>query len=1061
MAKPKLVLRAPLLTASGYGVHSRQIFRALMASDAFDVSTIPIKWGETPYLFDQNDTLLRSIRQLAGKYEQEQRAGVKYDVSVQVTIPNEFEKLARVNVGVTAGIEVDRVSPEWIIKANEKVDLVVVPSEHSLHTYKNVRYQAPDGQALFLKKPSFVAPEGVDTTIFNTDPVPEEVSSRLKLEPDFNFLCVGLGFDRGLGEDRKNLSSLVKWFCERFKDDKTVGLVLKVGLVNNSLVDFETTRRRISELKALAGCTGPYPRVYLVHGRLSDSELAALYKHPKIKAFITLTHGEGFGLPIIEAAACGLPVVATNWSGHLDFLKIDDKNKFVPLDYSMTQIPKSVVWKGVMEEGTQWASVKEEDVKLKMKKLVLSYDKPKEWATELAGHIKENFSLEKVSYTFVTTLIQFLNDHGNSHPQTEEQFITGLKNKFSPNGEPTLLYTMPMSAGDVLVSTGVVSSLKKKFPAHKIIFATDQKYSDLLSGNPDIDQVIQFEEWMMNVPICDRVFDEVYTPNLAIQTIHANWVRGGKGRRLAEEMAFQCSVDLGDYRVARSEFTAGLPENFIAFHPGAGKGQWEARNYIHWQEIVENLGRISGLPVVQIGNSDEPEYKGTVDLRGKTSYSTLADVIGKAKCLVGIDSVTMHMAAVLGTPHVALFGSSYANSTGPARPKGLSVLLETPSRYSCDKACYKYQCSVDKEHPCINEIAPKNVVSQAITILGQPVEDMTAYKEYKPKISGYTHLLNPDEQGMPYLESIGSMLGFCDEVVVVDGGSTDGTLKKIAALGDDRVKVIERKWDWEEPGMDGMQKAYGRAMCTGDFLWQQDADELVHEDDYGKIREIIKRFPKDLNLLHLPVIELWGDSQTVRTDRHSWKWRLSRNDFRLTHGINKDARVVDKTTGKTFAKKGQSDGCEYVDIMTGEFIQHAGFYNAELDRLRQTFPSEYGERMNQIFGQLPSVFHYSWVDIPRKVRSFKSFWNKCWSRLYNDPAPVDRFPDVSTEEDVLRKAEELRKRGGEGQAPTFSLARTNPASMEDWLKGKHDTGGHLHHDEGQAGAPGEITQVAS
>jgi glycosyltransferase involved in cell wall biosynthesis len=111
-------------------------------------------------------------------------------------------------------------------------------------------------------------------------------------------------------------------------------------MVNNSNVDFKNVKNRIQFIKAQTGC-GQFPKITLIHGRLSDLELATLYKNDKVKAFITLTHGEGYGLPIIEAAACGLPVIATNWSGHLDFLKVGGKNKFIPLDYKLEPIPPS------------------------------------------------------------------------------------------------------------------------------------------------------------------------------------------------------------------------------------------------------------------------------------------------------------------------------------------------------------------------------------------------------------------------------------------------------------------------------------------------------------------------------------------------------------------------------------------------------------------------------------------------------------------------------------------------------------------------------------------------
>jgi ADP-heptose:LPS heptosyltransferase/glycosyltransferase involved in cell wall biosynthesis len=1034
----KLLLRAPVLTASGYGVHSRQVLKALIASGEYDISVMACNWGNTSYILDQTP-FFSKIKDLIVKYEMEKAQGnTQYDVSVQVTIPNEFEKMARVNIGITAGIEVDRVSPEWIKKINEKVDLVIVPSEHSKNTMLNVGYNTPEG-ALRVQKPLAVCAEGVDTKYYNTDPVPEGVR-QFDLEADFNYLFVGLGLDKPLGEDRKNLGNLVKWFCERFKDDPNVGLVLKAGIVNGSLMDYEMLLHRIREIKKLVGC-GQYPRVQVIHGRLSDAELAGLYKHPQVKALVSLTHGEGFGLPLLEAAACGLPVVVTAWSGHLDFLQIEGRKRFVPLDFELKEIPESCVWQGVMEKGSQWANPKEDDTKLKLKKLTLSYEKPREWAAELAKHVAEKFSETATGYVLYKSIEEFLQLHKQQNPRNEQEAISFLKKRFDGEGKKTLLYTMPMSAGDVYISTAIVSSLRKKFPDHKIFFATQEKYAPIIRDNPDIDVGMAYENWMQNVPLCEQVFDDVFTPNLSIQTTAANWVKRGKGRLLGNEMAHLCDVEFGEYRIALDP-VEGLPAEYIVLNPGSGKGQWEARNYLHWQEVINNLRAMTGLPVVQVGLPEDPEYKDVVDFRGKTSYNQLATVVKGAKVLLSIDSVTSHLADGLDVPQVSLYGSSYATSTGPVNKKKLAVLLDTPDRYDCDRACYKYTCSVDKDHPCVNEIAPKKVVEETLRQIVMHsdssvlLEKMSEYKEHRQTISGYTHVLNPSRQGYPWRESIQSMLGFCDQVVVVDGGSTDETLEKLKAWAaeDPRLEIAERPWDWEEPGMDGQQKAFGRAMCTGDFLWQQDCDEVVHEEDYEKIKNLVKRFPKEVNLIHLPVVELWGDSTHCRTDRHTWKWRLSRNDYRITHGIFKDARVVDEKTGKTFAKKGMSDGCEYIDMMDYTFVPHAGFYDKGMEMLRRSNPQAFGERMNEIYDELPSVYHYSWADIPRKIRNFRDFWDKCWSNLYNDPAPAPRFPEVKTDEDVLKKAAEMKEQGGEHQkAPVFALKHSNPAVMKNWI----------------------------
>lgn len=309
------------------------------------------------------------------------------------------------------------------------------------------------------------------------------------------------------------------------------------------------------------------------------------------------------------------------------------------------------------------------------------------------------------------------------------------------------------------------------------------------------------------------------------------------------------------------------------------------------------------------------------------------------------------------------------------------------------------------------------------------------YQRMYGKISGYTTTYNAVDY--PFEESIKSMLGFCDEVVVVDGCSTDGTWEKLETLAaqEPKVKIYQNPFDWTEPGMDGMQKAFGRALCESEFLWQMDCDEVVHEKDYEKIRLITKRFPKNSDILHLPVIELWGNEQTVTGRRHSWKWRMSRNKPEITHGINKHAQL--QNGNKTYAKKDMSDGCEYINVMSAEMLPSVGFYNDQIELARLHMPDRYAEGINEVFEHIPPVYHYSWCSIERKLNQLKKggVWDKMWSLLYRQETQ-DRFPGIETPEQVRELAQKLFEQGGEDGDKVkykFELRRSNPAIMKDWL----------------------------
>ncbi len=1045
----KLQFSGPVLTASGYGVHARQLLQAICATGRYDVRVDSLRWGETPFLADPELEWIRKIVAMP--------AHASPDISVQVTIPNEFKRRAPLTVGVTAGIEVDRVSPNWLLACNSEVDLVVVPSEHSRVAFM-IEYQDPQGQKLRLEKPIFVVHEGVDTSVYRPEPALSPLLDKLDV-PAKNFVFTGLGLDKAQGRDRKNVSRLIEYFCKTFKDRADVGLILKIAIVNGSTIDYELVKKRVADIKGSCG-VGKLPKVFVVHGRLPDAGLAEIYNDPRVTAAISLTHGEGFGLPLIEAAACGLPVMATDWSGHLDFLSKAGRKLFVPLEFDLQQLPDESVWPGVMEAGSRWAAVREGDVAIKLQKMAMSSDTPRKWAAELAEHIATTFSLEATGATFTDLLGRAADQLVALRPETQVDQLRRTRDEVRAKG-PSLIYTMPMSAGDVFLSTGVVRALRRKHPGHRVYFATSPQYFDILKGLfvdegkalgvPLVDELIQWQPWMQEPSTLEQIFDHVYTPNMNVQMTWANWIHGGKGRNLIDEFAAQCDV------IADEPLTPqpgnGYETQYVVVHAG---GQKSARAWMHWKELVRNL-RDNGFKVMQVGAADDISVgEVDLDLRGKTDHLQLCGALVQAQAFVGIDSYPMHVAAAMGCKVVAMFGSSYPGSTGPkeralrdfdvvtgVRPTKLR-LLETLDRNGCDRACYKDVCRVDSANPCINNVSPMWVFHDVVDLVDP--ERTTKYTEYRPKLAGYTHILNPKTHGYPYKQSILSMMDFCDEVVVVDGGSTDGSVEELHAfleeeLGKGRkdavndhckLNVITREWDPEEPGMDGMQKAFGRAMVSPDvdFLWQQDADEIVHEDDYQKIIDVCKRFPTDVDLIHLPVVELWGNDRVARTDRHSWKWRLSRNNLRITHGINQAARLTDPKTGRIYAKDGQSDGCEFIDMVTGEFLPHRGFYTKELEQLRTTDPKRYGEVMNEVYEKLPSVWHYSWADIPRKIRNFRDFWDKQWQVLYQTPAKP-RFPEVVTDFDIDVKAIELKCRGGEhGQAETFLLKKAPPKVMD-------------------------------
>lgn len=328
----------------------------------------------------------------------------------------------------------------------------------------------------------------------------------------------------------------------------------------------------------------------------------------------------------------------------------------------------------------------------------------------------------------------------------------------------------------------------------------------------------------------------------------------------------------------------------------------------------------------------------------------------------------------------------------------------------------------------------------------------------KPTISGYVTTLNCIRQGYPYMECIKSMLEFCDEVCVVDGGSDDGTWSELNSLQlssafGNRVVLKQVVRDWNHPRFsvfDGLQKAEARAMCTSDLCWQMDADEVVHEDDVEKILKMVSSFPKGVDLVALPVIEYWGKNDKVRCDITPWKWRMSNNRPNITHGIPKELRLIDEN-GDLYARQG-TDGCDYIDAKTFERIPFVNFYNVEIDNVRSWALNEdknsllkYQEWFNAAINQLPCVFHYSWINFERKIRLYRDTWTRHWQSLYNlsieDTAANNMFFDKQwsevTDEDIKKLSNELEKTGGHiwhtkwnhEIIPHLTIQRTQPKIM--------------------------------
>ena len=394
--KKKIFVKGPVLSQSGYGEQSRFALRALRSrEDLFEVYIQPIGWGQTGWVWEENEFRKWLDERILETQILIQQKQLQPDISLQITIPNEFEKICPINIGYTAGIETDRVAPVWLQKGND-MDKILVVSNHAKNTYSNTVAQAKN------KETGEVFPYKLETpveVVWENTPMATEKEEIMEFTPksDFNFLCVSQ-----MGP-RKNLESTIKWFVEEFID-QDVGLILKTNTRGNSRMDLEHTEGVLELI--LASYPDRKCNVSLLHGDLSEGQMRSLYEYDKVKAMVNISHGEGFGLPLFEAARSCLPIITIGWSGQTDFLSDNGNDMFLKVKHDIAPVQQQAVWEGVIQAESQWAYADQGSYKMALRMMFKKHDEFVKHAEELRDHVNARFSDEVLYDGFCESILK-------------------------------------------------------------------------------------------------------------------------------------------------------------------------------------------------------------------------------------------------------------------------------------------------------------------------------------------------------------------------------------------------------------------------------------------------------------------------------------------------------------------------------------------------------------------------------------------------------------------------------------------------------------------------------
>lgn len=395
MSKLSLAISAPVDTYSGYGARSRDIVKALIKSGKYNISILSQRWGNTRfgYLEEHNEDEISSLI-IPG-------LSAKPDVWIQITVPNEFQPVGKYNIGITAGMETTLVHHNWLDGCN-RMDLILTSSNHSKKVFETSTVDLKDkntgqlARKVKLEKPVEVLFEGLDVEKYfqtKSDPKSELKQQLDSIKESFCYLLVGHWMQGDFGHDRKNVGYTIKSFLESFKTKQNPpALILKTHTATTSILDRERILDKIDSIKKTVK-GGRLPNIYLIHGEVSDSEINQLYNHPKVKVMVSHTKGEGFGRPLLEFSSVGKPIIASGWSGQVDFLSPDDN---IIIGGKLEKVHPTAAVKDMILREADWFTPNDSDVSRAYKLTFKHYKECIKKAKKQRRRTLDNFTFDKM-----------------------------------------------------------------------------------------------------------------------------------------------------------------------------------------------------------------------------------------------------------------------------------------------------------------------------------------------------------------------------------------------------------------------------------------------------------------------------------------------------------------------------------------------------------------------------------------------------------------------------------------------------------------------------------------